>query len=202
MPRYRQSEREQLRSKTRQKLLDAAIDEFTRSGYAAANINTISIAAGFAKGTIYNYFSSKQALMIALITETASAHVRFIIERVRLETDPVHRLESFYAAGFDYIQQYPREAHFLINTLYISELAFKAAMNQAYRPMFELVGAEILAPGIAQGIFIHSTDLGITTALLMTIYLGAGSQVNQEGKTYLDPQAVSTFVLNALRPLS
>ena len=37
-------------------LVDTATAEFAREGYNGANINRISLAAGFAKGTIYNYF--------------------------------------------------------------------------------------------------------------------------------------------------
>jgi AcrR family transcriptional regulator len=57
MPRYKESERQQAQSETRQLLVQAAIQEFARQGYERANINHISRAAGFAKGTIYNYFS-------------------------------------------------------------------------------------------------------------------------------------------------
>ena len=59
MPRPRTAAREQVLAQTRQQLLDAAAVEFTREGYASANINRISKTAGFAKGTIYNYFPSK-----------------------------------------------------------------------------------------------------------------------------------------------
>jgi AcrR family transcriptional regulator len=55
----------------RLKLQSTAAEEFALSGYDGANINTISIHAGFAKGTIYNYFPSKRALLLALIDTTA-----------------------------------------------------------------------------------------------------------------------------------
>ena len=51
MPRYKDSESEQAAIDTRQKLLAAAAEEFARQGYNAANINHISRAAGYAKGT-------------------------------------------------------------------------------------------------------------------------------------------------------
>jgi len=75
MPRHKDAEREQVMSQTRQLLLEAAAEEFAREGYAGANINRISRAAGFAKGTIYNYFSSKRALMLALIDAIAETHL-------------------------------------------------------------------------------------------------------------------------------
>jgi AcrR family transcriptional regulator len=74
MPRYKETDRQESMGRTRQLLLQAATAEFAREGYAGANINRISRAAGFAKGTIYNYFPSKRALMLALMDEIARAH--------------------------------------------------------------------------------------------------------------------------------
>ena len=44
----------------RQRLLEAAAAEFAAKGLDGARVDEISLAAGLAKGTIYNYFDSKQ----------------------------------------------------------------------------------------------------------------------------------------------
>lgn len=67
--------REKVRSESRQRLLQAATVAFAQEGYVGANINRISRAAGFAKGTVYNYFPSKRALMLTLIDTIAEAHI-------------------------------------------------------------------------------------------------------------------------------
>ena len=57
---------------TRRRLLASAASEFASAGsLAAANINRISENAGLAKGTVYNYFASKEALYLAVVTESA-----------------------------------------------------------------------------------------------------------------------------------
>lgn len=53
-------------------ILDAALAEFIEKGYAAARIEDVAARAGIAKGTVYLYFESKEALFKALI-ETAAA---------------------------------------------------------------------------------------------------------------------------------
>ena len=53
------------------KLLAAAAREFGRVGFERANIDAISLAAGYSKGTIYNYFPSKETLFVAVV-EAAS----------------------------------------------------------------------------------------------------------------------------------
>jgi len=48
-------------------ILDAALDVFAESGFAPARLEEVAARAGVAKGTIYLYFPSKQALFEALI---------------------------------------------------------------------------------------------------------------------------------------
>ena len=60
------------RKATRAKLLTAAAEEFGRAGLERANIDAISIAAGCGKGTIYNYFPSKEELFLAVVEEASA----------------------------------------------------------------------------------------------------------------------------------
>jgi AcrR family transcriptional regulator len=57
---------------TRAKLLAAAGKEFARVGLERANVDAISLAAGYAKGTIYNYFPSKEELFLAVVGEASA----------------------------------------------------------------------------------------------------------------------------------
>ena len=57
---------------TRARLLAAAAQEFARSGFERANVDGISLAAGYAKGTIYNYFPSKEELFLAVVEEASA----------------------------------------------------------------------------------------------------------------------------------
>ncbi|HEY3191894.1 MAG TPA: TetR/AcrR family transcriptional regulator [Solirubrobacterales bacterium] len=61
----------QTREATRAKLLAAAAREFGRVGLERASVDAISLAAGFAKGTIYNYFTSKEELFLAVVGEAS-----------------------------------------------------------------------------------------------------------------------------------
>jgi len=199
MARHKEAERETALSETRRRLLEAATAEFAREGYDGANINRISKAAGFAKGTIYNYFPSKRALMLALIDEVSESHIDFVLEQVQEEGDPGHRLERFFEAGFAFISDHLAQARVMINTLYGPDVEFKTHMYQAYQPLFQLVSNDIIAAGVSRGVF-REVDPDATAALLMTIYLGSGSQVDEDGRAWLDPSQVAAFALNALRP--
>jgi AcrR family transcriptional regulator len=198
MPRLRRDVKDKVMSETRQRLLEAAAVEFAREGYVGANINRISQTAGFAKGTIYNYFPSKRALMLALIDETAAAHIDFILEQVEPEGDPSPRLKRFFSAGFAFVEHHPAQARMIINAVYGPDEEFKQRVYQAYERLFTLIMQDILGAGIARGDF-RPMDPDLTTALVMTIYLGSCSQLDVDGKIWLDPEQVVTFILEGLR---
>jgi AcrR family transcriptional regulator len=198
MARHKGKEGKQIKTETRHKLLKAAADEISRSGYNGANINHISEAAGFAKGTVYNYFPSKRELMLALIDQTGKDHYKFIKERVELEQDARKRMECFFEAGFEYVEQNLACGRVMVGAVYGHDEEFKLCTYQAYLPFFQFIAQEILVLGISQGVF-KDVDVVSTANLLMSIYLGTGSQVDPSGRPWLDAGQVATLVLEGLR---
>ena len=198
MPRHREADRSAIMSQTRERLLEAATAEFARQGYEKANINHISRAAGYAKGTVYNYFDSKRALMLALIEAIAKMHFEALAEPIAREADPARRLERFFEAGFAWVTENLDRARVMFATLNGLDRAFKLHMYEAYQPLFQLVGRDIVAAGVEQSLY-RPVDPMATANLLMTIYLGVGSQVNDEGKHWFTPDQVTDLLLDGLR---
>src|SRR3977135_1592391 len=53
-----------------EEIINAALEVFADSGYAATKLEDVAGRAGVTKGTIYLYFENKDALFKALIRET------------------------------------------------------------------------------------------------------------------------------------
>jgi AcrR family transcriptional regulator len=70
------------RENVRERLLDAASDEFTENGYAAAKLQDIARRAGFTKGAVYSNFDSKQALFAELLSRKSMELAGWVIETV------------------------------------------------------------------------------------------------------------------------
>lgn len=196
-PRYKNDNRRQVMSLTRERLVSAAVEEFAREGYEGANINRITQAAGVATGTIYNYFPSKNELMLAILNEIGTAHCAFIAEQVRLETDFLMRVRRLFGAGFDYVRQNPAQAKIIFAMLQGTNQAFRLQLSQNYQPMFDLISSDILIPGMAQGAF-QPLDPAATAMMIMTFYLGVGSMMDENGETLLNLNDIEEFVLRAL----
>jgi len=82
----------QERSRTRrQRVLDAALEVFTRHGYSDTAIDEIARASDTSKGGLYFHFPSKQALFLALLDEASDALLQRVEEAMAAETDPLDR---------------------------------------------------------------------------------------------------------------
>jgi len=196
-PRYKKEDRQEIQEHNRKLLLEAAAQEFARESYHGANTNRISKSAGFASGTIFNYFPTKKNLMLTLLAETAQNHYDFVVMAVKQADNPQTRLRVFFEAGFAFIAANLAPARVMVNTVYGADEEFKQHLYQGYQPMFQFVAAEIIEPGIEQSIF-RSVDPVATANLLMIIYLGTASQVTEDGQFFLPSAQVADFVLKAL----
>jgi AcrR family transcriptional regulator len=81
--------RQERKSQTRDRLIDAAAQVFARRGFEAATIDEVAAAAGYTKGAVYSNFASKTDLFIALIErriEVQSAEHALRFEGQDLET--------------------------------------------------------------------------------------------------------------------
>jgi len=63
----RQERKKENTRKRREQILEAAMEVFSRKGFATATTAEIAREAGVAEGTIYNYFPSKRELFIDVI---------------------------------------------------------------------------------------------------------------------------------------
>lgn len=133
----------------RERLLEAAATEFANKGLAGARVDEISLAAGLAKGTIYNYFESKHAVFVAVVDRWVS---RTIEARNAVSADGPARdrllalLEADVAVVTE-IEQFARTAFREVLTVTPDELA---ELMPAWKPLDDEV-REIIEAGQKAG---------------------------------------------------
>ena len=72
----------------RAQILHVAKDVFSRRGYHVANVADICKAARIGRGTLYQYFDNKRAVLVALMEELAARIQRVLDERPALARIP------------------------------------------------------------------------------------------------------------------
>ena len=80
---------------TRRVILKAARSVFSESGYAAATIEAVALAAGVSVPTVYAVFGSKPGLLSALVADAGSdSRIRRLAGRALSEGEPRRRLAA------------------------------------------------------------------------------------------------------------
>jgi AcrR family transcriptional regulator len=139
----------QARELTRTRLLQSAAAAFARHGLAGANINAISLDAGLAKGTVYNYFPSKEALFAAVVQEACRRTVDEAEDPGR-EVPTRERLRALVRADIAWAAQHEPFARVLVREVFSGEPELYRRVVEAAMPYVGRV-VEVLADGIDRG---------------------------------------------------
>lgn len=157
----------------------SAARHFAESGLAGANINRISLDAGYAKGTVYNYFASKDALFAAVVHSGSMATLQHA--QAHLEHGSVRaQLQALAEADVALVRRHPAVMKALLRELLAPEGAGPQVLA-ALAPLHSKI-AEILARGQAEGCVRsdmgarHLADvfLGQLTMAYLQHWLGGG----------------------------
>jgi AcrR family transcriptional regulator len=144
---------------TRDKILNVAIQEFSRYGLSGARIDAIAAESGANKGMIYYYFGGKESLYVAALEES---YRRFRQVEADFHVDdlaPVPALRQLVSATFDYHAVHPEFIRMVMSENinqgeYIRKIPDLRAIN---RPAIALLD-RVCRRGIADGVFRADLD--------------------------------------------
>jgi len=109
------------RDDTRNRLLKSGIELFGQKGYYNVNIYDIVKDAGYAIGTFYIYFNSKEEFLSTIVKKISKVTRRFItkntessINRFEKELRGIYLFLKFFSQNKDYYE-IVREAEFVVN---------------------------------------------------------------------------------------
>ena len=66
------------KARTRQTLLDAAMEIYAQDGISALTLNDLAVKANVSNGTIYNYFKTREDVLEAVSIELANQFSEYI----------------------------------------------------------------------------------------------------------------------------
>jgi len=159
-------------------ILDAAFEEFVKSGYAAARIEDVATRAGVTKGTVYFYFETKERVfdeMIRHVSRSFFPELESYAEK--LEGSYTSRLRSLVGFTYNRIVD-DRASRETIRFLIAEGARFPDLVDRHYeefvRPMIDQY-RKLLDGGVAAGEFraapaIAFTEIVLSPALLLTLW--------------------------------
>ncbi|SHK44204.1 TetR/AcrR family transcriptional regulator [Hespellia stercorisuis] len=100
--------REEKNAISRQRILDAALKEFSEKGYGGASLNTVCAENAISKGIIYHYFKDKDELYLLCVTDcfnTLTAYMKAMQEDVSATIE--RRLSAYFDARLRFFAENP-----------------------------------------------------------------------------------------------
>ncbi|MDA0567172.1 TetR/AcrR family transcriptional regulator [Streptomonospora sp. S1-112] len=103
------------RAARREDVLDAAVRVFARRGFAATRIEDVAAEAGIAKGSVYLYFDSRDALLRAAFARVAARSERLTAAAARPGRPAVQRLADLVRGAVAMLAAEPDLARIMVD---------------------------------------------------------------------------------------
>lgn len=99
---------------TRERILDASLNIFSRKGYHDTRLDEIVSQSQTSKGAIYFHFPNKERLFLALVDQFADVLERRVVDAIQHEEKGIKRVEAALRACLETFGRYRRPAKILL----------------------------------------------------------------------------------------
>jgi AcrR family transcriptional regulator len=132
------SRRERLKQEREALILEAAAAVFARKGYHQATIRDIAERADVADGTIYNYYSDKRDLLVAITRQVITSATFKALSAFEAEDDETF-LRALLQDRLDYAQQNFDFTRVLLSQVWTDEAFRKAYLKEVIGPLLQVM---------------------------------------------------------------
>lgn len=182
--------------KTAQAIREAGTRLIWRHGFEAMSLRQLAAEVGLQPGSLYNHFSTKQALLYDIVVEHMETLTARLDEVLKAPTAPRDRLVAFAAFHARY-HMTRRMQVFMANSELRSLDPDNRAQVVALRRAYEQRLEDVLAAGRDAGVFVVA-DLRITTFALISMMTGICEWYRPNGPKSQD-ELVALYVDMVLR---
>jgi len=192
MPRTKE-DNEKIQARRREKILQAALDVFSRKGLGASKIEEIAGEAGMSRGLLYHYYRSKEEVYSALI---GNAYERMAEAARSLEALPVPAKEKIRRALKELLASVADSGKFARSVMLIARASSDESVPEEVRHMGSDLGR--IPYDVLEGIFrqgqregsVPEGDPRELSLLFWVTIKGLGMHKVSMGKEYIGPDPV------------
>jgi len=145
------------KEKRKKEIIEATLELFSEKGYEATSMSQIAELAGIGKGTIYEYFESKEELILNAVKAWVELMESEVEKQVREIDDPEERLRKYAHSSMAAFTSDKRIMRLFIAML---EIVVTDEETQTRRDLIHntmqsvcRIIADIFRDGVSQGIF-------------------------------------------------
>jgi AcrR family transcriptional regulator len=153
------AERRRDPERTREEILDVAVSEFSRHGYAGARVDEIAARTRTTKRMIYYYFGGKEQLYIAVLERAYSGFRELEAGLDVDDLDPVAAIRKLAEMTLDSHEAHPDFIRLVtIENIHQAAYIAKSEVLKALNTPAITVIERILERGYADGVFRRQVD--------------------------------------------
>ncbi len=188
--------RERKKEETKQRIFLMAVQLFNEKGFDATTIDEIAERADVAKGTVFNYFPRKEALLRYLVDEWLGFAEAVAADTARPAADRIIEVFTQASAEFGENRDLARAlAHFTMEQLCCVPGAEAAAGHQKLERIFD----EVVRQGQERGEFRRDLDPFAARAALASVFIGTLMWWIGARDGRVDPRALAVSLPEAIR---
>ncbi len=168
-------------SDKRLRLVEAACAVFAEKGYASTRVAEIAERAGVGKGTVYEYFSSKEELLFAVFESINADISSRMNDALAAGGSTEEQLDNLLRLGAEVISEQVELQPVILDFWAASrgkdiEETYRTAVVASYTFFRNLV-SDFIRGGQQRGEFKNSVDAGALAALVVAAVDGLGIQL-------------------------
>lgn len=191
-----QSEKEEL-------IKQAAIRVFASEGFHKARMEAIAREAGVAVGTIYNYFTGKEDVLLSVFEAELEERLSFFEQLRGSGLTIPEQIAKILQEHFSLLQQKPELAHVLLQERFNPGEGFKDKLSNFHGRVVERIEA-LIKEGISQGLVRPCNPHIIAPALFAVVQsISAWEMVHPQSVVrelfQTAPAELADFIWNGLK---
>lgn len=151
----------------RERILLAAEEVFAEFGFAKAKLADIASLVSIAESSIYDFFESKEDLLLSITEMRLQGHVALLPETFHIKT-PIRKLRRFIRYHFDLYMQNRNFLKIFVMDNLLSQKFYASKAFDEFKKYMKLL-EDIVEEGKADGAFRHD----VNTRVFKNMFLGA-----------------------------
>jgi AcrR family transcriptional regulator len=160
--------KEDRRSQTVDRIIKAAIKQFSEAGFAGARVDEIARSAGVNKATLYYHIGGKQALYAQVVHHLFGHAVEKLNRKLMAAQSPEDKMRRFIQTVADIVDQQPELAAIMLREQASGGKHFPEMVSQDLARILGLL-TEILEDGIKANVFVETSPIIVHLMIIGTI---------------------------------
>ena len=187
--------RERKKEETKRKIFEAAVKLFTDKGFVATTVDDLAEAADVAKGTFFNYFPRKEAIVHYLFEEWAEVGEQVAAETNRPAEERILDLFAMAATSFGEKRELAR----IVAQFALQQMCGPKPEDMPTHRRHDQIFDDIWQQGVARGEFRADVDPMQAHGVLGSVFVGAVTWWvgSQDGRVH--PQALQYALPDIIR---